>query len=40
MVNSQNLKASVSFVGDGTTNKFYFGFDYINNGPMSSLSTN
>ena len=30
MVNSQNLKASVSFVGDGTTNKFYFGFDYIN----------
>jgi len=29
-VNSQNLKASVSFVGDGTTNKFYFGFDYIN----------
>lgn len=30
MVNSQNLKASVSFVGDGTTNRFYFGFDYIN----------
>jgi hypothetical protein len=30
MMNSQNLKASVSFVGDGTTNKFYFGFDYIN----------
>lgn len=29
-MNSQNLKASVSFVGDGTTNKFYFGFDYIN----------
>lgn len=30
MVNSANLKASVSFVGDGSTNKFYFGFDYIN----------
>ena len=30
MVNSVNLKASVSFVGDGSTNKFYFGFDYIN----------
>lgn len=29
-MNSQNLKASVSFVGDGATNKFYFGFDYIN----------
>ena len=29
-MNSQNLKASVYFVGDGTTNKFYFGFDYIN----------
>ena len=29
-MNSQNLKASVSFVGDGSTNKFYFGFDYIN----------
>lgn len=29
-MNSVNLKASVSFVGDGTTNKFYFGFDYIN----------
>ncbi len=29
-MNSKNLKASVSFVGDGTTNKFYFGFDYIN----------
>lgn len=29
-MSSQNLKASVSFVGDGTTNKFYFGFDYIN----------
>lgn len=29
-MNSQNLKTSVSFVGDGTTNKFYFGFDYIN----------
>lgn len=28
-MNSQNLKANVSFVGDGTTNKFYFGFDYI-----------
>ena len=27
---SQNMKASVSFVGDGSTNKFYFGFDYIN----------
>ena len=30
MVNSVNLKASVSFVGDGSTNRFYFGFDYIN----------
>lgn len=30
MVNSQNLKTSVSFVGDGTTTNFYFGFDYIN----------
>ena len=29
-MNSVNLKASVSFVGDGSTNKFYFGFDYIN----------
>ena len=29
-MNSMNLKASVSFVGDGSTNKFYFGFDYIN----------
>ena len=29
-MNSLNLKASVSFVGDGSTNKFYFGFDYIN----------
>ena len=29
-MNSVNLKASVSFVGDGYTNKFYFGFDYIN----------
>lgn len=29
-MNSVNLKASVSFVGDGATNKFYFGFDYIN----------
>lgn len=29
-MNSLNLKASVSFVGDGYTNKFYFGFDYIN----------
>lgn len=28
-MNSTNLKASVSFVGDGSTNKFYFGFDYI-----------
>ena len=27
---SVNLKASVSFVGDGSTNRFYFGFDYIN----------
>lgn len=27
---SQDLKASVSFVGDGITTKFYFGFDYIN----------
>lgn len=27
---SQDLKASVSFFGDGTTTKFYFGFDYIN----------
>jgi microcystin-dependent protein len=26
---AQDLKASVSFVGDGTTTKFYFGFDYI-----------
>lgn len=25
-----DLKASVSFVGDGATTKFYFGFDYIN----------
>ena len=30
MVNSVNLKASVSFVGDGSTNRCYFGFDYIN----------
>lgn len=30
MVNRTNLKASVSFVGDGSTNRFYFGFDYIN----------
>lgn len=29
-MNSVNLKASVFFVGDGSTNKFYFGFDYIN----------
>ena len=29
-MNSVNLKASVSFVGDGSTNRFYFGFDYIN----------
>lgn len=29
-MNSQNLKASVSFVGDGSTKKFYFGFDYLN----------
>ena len=29
-MNSVNLKASVSFVGDGSTKKFYFGFDYIN----------
>lgn len=29
-MNSANLKASVSFVGDGSTNRFYFGFDYIN----------
>lgn len=29
-MNSMNLKASVSFVGDGSTKKFYFGFDYIN----------
>ena len=29
-MNIQNLKASVSFVGDGSTNRFYFGFDYIN----------
>ena len=29
-MNSQNLKTSVSFVGDGTTTNFYFGFDYIN----------
>ena len=29
-MNSMNLKASVSFVGDGSTNRFYFGFDYIN----------
>lgn len=29
-MNSLNLKASVSFVGDGSTNRFYFGFDYIN----------
>ena len=29
-MNSVDLKASVSFVGDGSTNKFYFGFDYIN----------
>lgn len=27
---SQDLKASVSFVGDGITTEFYFGFDYIN----------
>lgn len=27
---SQDLKASVSFVGDGITTKFYFCFDYIN----------
>lgn len=26
---AQDFKASVSFVGDGTTTKFYFGFDYI-----------
>ena len=29
-MNSVSLKASVSFVGDGSTNRFYFGFDYIN----------
>lgn len=29
-MNSVNLKTSVSFVGDGSTNRFYFGFDYIN----------
>ena len=29
-MNSVNLKASVSFVGDGSANRFYFGFDYIN----------
>lgn len=29
-MNIKNLKASVSFVGDGSTNRFYFGFDYIN----------
>lgn len=29
-MNSVDLKASVSFVGDGSTKKFYFGFDYIN----------
>lgn len=29
-MNSVNLKASVFFVGDGSTNRFYFGFDYIN----------
>lgn len=29
-MNSVNLKASVYFVGDGSTNRFYFGFDYIN----------
>ena len=27
---AQDLKASVSFIGDGNTTKFYFGFDYIN----------
>lgn len=29
-MNRANLKASVSFAGDGSTNRFYFGFDYIN----------